>query len=114
MFVVPFYSKQRRVCNIAVNHPIFSRTVPRLRCMSCCPAMHEIILHALHAEWHHLDCDVEMAESSSSSVTQANTFDNIYTPGAPEKLRKDCRFKQEWDIYEMLPSKRGPTFVRFL
>ena len=97
--------------SISANHPIFSGTVPHLRRMSRGPAKREIIPHTLCTEWHQLECDIEMPKSSSSTVTQADTFHDIYTPGAPKKLRKVCRFKKEWHIHEMLPNKRGPTFT---
>jgi hypothetical protein len=47
-------------------------------------------------------------QSSASSVTPI--FDDVDSPAAPMKLKRDCRFKQEWRSHGMLPSKRGPTF----
>ena len=52
-----------------------------------------------------------MAESSSSSIAQEDTLDETDVPGAPKKVKRDCRFKQEWRSHGMLPSKKGPTFA---
>ena len=49
-----------------------------------------------------------MAESSGSSVAQEDTLDKA---GAPKKLKRKYRFKQEWRSHGMFPCKKGPTFA---